>query len=236
MCILASGAAHVADAKHIQTFEDATGKFFSLPAADREALLRDLQVIVEEFGLEETIAIDIKHKHFDMPAGYAICEEQFLDEQKSIMKPALLEELGAQPIPFAFILVEGQWKPYEFVTDCPSARDGLAKVSEQPGFLAKLSSFLEEKSLVDTLGFHVLHREHLDGQVRGTIETPGDEEELLLQPYTEQMFAEFASDSGTRQVMWSWCKTKPPARHLCLGCSGHVCNHCGSHCKAHPKK
>merc|ERR1719503_258004 len=30
--------------------------------------------------------------------------------------------------------------------DCPSACDGLAKVAEQPAFLAKLSAFLEEST------------------------------------------------------------------------------------------
>jgi len=232
MCILRTGAADVADARRIPTFEDATGKFFGLPADRREALLGGLQAIIAEFGLEETIAIDIKHKHHDMPAGYAICEEQFPDEKKSVMKPALLQELGAQPIPFAFILDGGEWKPYEFVMDCPSACDGLAKVAEQPAFLAKLSAFLEENSLADTLGFHVLHREHLGGEARGTMETPGDtEEELLLRPYTEQMFAELVG-TGAQQVMWSWCNKKSPMGHMCLVCifSGG-CHHCASHCK-----
>jgi hypothetical protein len=236
MAVLLTGSADVADVQRIPTFDAATSKFFGLPTADRDAILGTCQTIVQEFGLEEIIAIDLKHKHFDMPCGYAICEEQFKDEKKSIMKPTLLEKLDIQPTPFAFILIDGQWKPYEFVMDCPSACDGLASVSEQPAFLAKLSAFLEENALDDVLGIHVLHREHLGGEARGTVETPGDtEEQLLLRPYTEDMFAKLVGKGG-KQVMWSWCNRKSPMGHLCFGCTHNCTNHCHNHCNEHKDK
>lgn len=212
-------------------YDDATSIFYGISENRRQTILHELEVAVKAWQLEETVAIDIKHKHFEMPPGCVLVEEQRIQEQCSVMKPALPHEFHTLVTPFAFFFDDGTWKPYEFVVDCLSAEVGLKDLCDKKGFLEEMTQILKKHELESILGFHLIHRDHLGEEARGTIETEGDnEEELLLRPYTEELYRELVGSNGN-QVMWSWCQTKSPIGHVCFSCS-HTCN---SHCNSHSK-
>merc|ERR1712107_452812 len=140
----------------------------------------------------------------------------YIAEQYSVMAAVPYGDLAVAPTPFSFALSGRTWKPYEFVTDCGAAKEGLAAVISKSGFLEELADAVAGFDLQDVLGFHILHRDFLGSEARGTIETPGySEDELLLRPYTEELFNELVG-SGGHQVMWSWCNKKAPIGHLCV--------------------
>jgi len=190
-------------------YDYATDKFFlGLAADNRMGVLQEVRELIERHGLEEVVAVDLKHRHFQMPSGHVLLEERHIEAQESVMKAA---PFTVPMIPFAFVLSDGAWKPYEFVhVECESAVHGLELVRNNLDFLGEMRSLLMKHGLEDILGIHILHREHLGLGTHGTIETPGRAgDELLLRPYTEERFQTLTKGSKegdkTYHVMWSWC-------------------------------
>merc|ERR1712183_1019317 len=93
-------------------------------------------------------------------------------------------------VPFSFALIGGRWMPYEFVgAECLQAVAGLQRVRGKPEFLNEMAALVTKHGVQDLLGFHVLHRDFLQGELRGTVETPGSSvDELLIRPFTEKLF------------------------------------------------
>lgn len=216
----------------IPSFEAATGKFFALPAGTRDPLMRNLLAMLQEFGLQDIVGIDIKHKHFNMPEGHVLCEEQWLSEAKSIMKPARLDNISAM-VPFNFALRDGKWKPYEFVVNAASAAERLEKVARHDGFLRRIADMVESAGLSDVLGFQVINRDHMPSS-SGSLETPGEgENELLIRPDTEDMIGD---KNDTKQVMWRGKGILGLCRHGGgVNCRAHGKANCGAHCVKHCK-
>jgi len=208
----------------LPTFEHATNKWYGYSSDSREGILSELRDHLENCGLLDVVAVDLKHKHFDMPADCILLEEQHVDAKESVMKGAPLD---AGAIPFSFKLSGDQWLPYEYVElHCEAAQQGLARVRACPSFLEKMSSTLKKYGLEDILGFHILHRPHLRAETGGTIETPGRaSEELLIRPYSEALFRK----NESFQVMWHWTEIEGSGG-MCVAC---YCDHCGAHCNAH---
>jgi len=215
----------------LPSYEDVTCKFFGMDASLREHVLRECEELVRGHELQDIVGIDIKHKHFGMPQGHLLCEKQDVESKLSVMAPIVPEEFTGSLTPFAFAFSDGQWLPYEFVSNCMEAVDHLEVLLSKPDFMHGLASILLKSGLSDVLGFHVLHRSHLVQEARGTIETPGaGEHELLIRPYSEDLVQELAA-SESHPVMWHWCVDKMrPKTHTCVVC---ICHHCGSHCNSH---
>ena len=153
--------------------------------------------------------------------------------KESVMRAVL----ASQPmVPFSFVLLDGKWVPYEFVEEsCTSAKTGLTKVRACNGFLEDFAGIVKRHGLQHILGFNVLHREHLDGEAKGTLETPGHAaNELRIRPYTAELDKSFAEKAAcNRQVGWSWSRMS-----MGLFCGMHRCSHChhcSSHCISHQK-
>lgn len=222
----------------LDNFEAATDKFFGMPEADREQILGACKDHILAHGLQDIVAIDLKHRHFAMPEGKILCEEINIETMRSVMKPTSPDQLSNSPTPFAFKCSDGVWLPYEFVSNSSVAADRLEAVSQNAGFADGLADILTTAGMEDVLGFHVLHRDDLSKEARGTIETPGDSDhELLIRPYSEDLYQELShSESGfhSHPVMWFWpAQAKGPKTHGCIMC---YCNHCSSHCNSHRKK
>jgi len=211
-------------------FDDATAKFYSCPGSEREKLLAELRCLVERFGLEDVVAVDLKHKHFRMPPGHVLYEEPDVDSMESLMKPVPME---LKMVPFSFAFVNGCWRPYEFVgPGCVAVVSGLEKVCECSGFLEGLFPIIAKHGMEDVFGFHVLHRDHLGTGAHGTIEMSGEgDNELLLRPYTEELYRQMQVEGGSFQVMWSWRKSCNQGSGTCV----FHCRHCGRHCNAHQR-
>lgn len=208
----------------LPSFEDATEKFSALPAGTHDTLMRNFHTTLQEFGLQDTVGIDIKHKHFNIPDGHVLCEEQFYNEEKSIMKPASIDKINAM-VPFNFALRDGKWKPYEFVVNSTSAAERLGKVAMAEGFLVKMAEILDSAGLSEVLGFQVINRDHLPSA--GTVETPGEgENELLIRPNTEDLLGD---KNDTKQVMWAFGKGG-----IMGFCTAHYAD-CAAHCVRHCK-
>mmetsp|Transcript_108807 Transcript_108807/g.340467 ORF Transcript_108807/g.340467 Transcript_108807/m.340467 type:complete len:143 (-) Transcript_108807:99-527(-) len=137
-------------------------------------------------------------------------------------------------VPFSFMVSGGRWVPYEFIgAGCKAAAGGFQRVREHGEFLDGMASILASHGVGDILGFHILHRDHLSTEPRGSIETDGRAPgELLLRPYTDELFSALASGNGkTAQVMWSWPKMGKRLGSCFTHCNH--CNHCGTHCNVH---
>ncbi|CAE7367667.1 unnamed protein product [Symbiodinium microadriaticum] len=162
----------------LPTYDIATEKFYGMPASEQEEILLQLRALVTRYELEQVVGVDIKHRHFEMLPRHVLLESQRVEAKESVMRPAAMSE---PMTPFSFVLMDGKWMPYEFVEEhCHSAQLGLTKVARCGGFLQELSHYLAARGLEDVFGFHVLHREHLSGEARGTLETPGRSENELL--------------------------------------------------------
>lgn len=218
---------------YLPDYDDAVASFFGLPEQYQSEILGDCQALIQKHSLHEVVAIDLKHKHFDLDEGHVLVEKQITEPPCSTMAPTLVDEFKETVTPFSFALVDDVWAPYEFVADCDAAVEGLMLVSDQAIFLSELAETLKKHGVSNVLGFHILHRDHLGKEARGTIETPGaSDTELLLRPYTEDLYHELRGNGG-HQVMWSWCQKKAPIGHHCLACSHNCGTHCSSHCKGH---
>ena len=219
--------------QRLPTYDIATEKFYGMPASEQEEILLKLRALVTRYELEQVVGVDIKHRHFEMLPRHVLLESQRVEAKESVMRPAAMSE---PMTPFSFVLMDGKWMPYEFVEEhCHSAQLGLTKVARCGGFLQELSHYLAARGLEDVFGFHVLHREHLSGEARGTLETPGrSENELLIRPYSTDLLKSLDA-SDNRQVMWAWSTGLSPVAGICAMSCTNICSHCGSHCKSHTK-
>ena len=213
-------------------FEEAIEKYDEIPKLRREELLTRCRGVIERHSLSDVVGVDIKHVHFPFPAGTVLVERQDVAGLRSVMKPEAVSEI-ASLTPFAFVLVDGAWVPYEFVVDCPMAALRLDEVAKKGDFLLELRGLLEEDpDVARVLGFHVLHRDFLDELGDGTVETPGAApDELLLRGCTPELRREMQQGDRTRQVLWSWSSTRGPKRHDCYWCQHN--STCSSHCRNH---
>ena len=214
-------------------FEEAVDRYDAIRG--REKLLEMCRGVIERHGLSDVVGVDIKHVHFAFAAGTVLVERQDPAVLRCVMKPEAVSDVGRDLTPFAFVLVEGVWVPYEFVADCPLAAARLAEVVGKDDFLIELGQLLagQPEDVTRVLGFHVLHRDFLDEGRSGTVETPGAvDNELLLRGCTAELQQELQRDDGrTRQVLWSWSASRGPKRHDCIWCQHN--STCTSHCRSH---
>ena len=218
--VLTSDAASYAQ---LPIFEDATEAFAA--STSREALLGGCEDLVRSHGLCDVVGVDIKHKHFDLPAGTLLLERQNVADASAVMKPEASSDTVGTLTPCAFFFSEGRWQPHEYVLDSPEAEAALATVLAAPNFLDALADLLRGHAAVGYLGFHLLHRGFLGGSI---VETPGvAPHELLLRPYTEQLRKELqCNPKDMQQVAWAW-GSKGPIGHHCIVC--RTCQHCTAH-------
>lgn len=218
-------------------YEQATDEWFGMDQCKRDTLLSEIKTILERFDLQDHVGIDLKHKHFNMPAGHVLVEQ--CKHDCSIMQPKPLPSDGEAHglTPFSFILDGIRWLPYEFVECSNQAIEGLQKVEEAGHeFLGELAAVLLRNRLEQVLGFHIFHREHLLGAPHGTVETPGSvPNQLLIRPYSADLKAELRQQAEFHEhpVMWMWptAYKGAPITHHCGIC--FRCTHCGSHCNGH---
>lgn len=210
---------------HLLPFEGAVAAYEAMAVDRRAALMQACERIVKAHGFADSVAIDIKHVHFDFPDGTVLVERQDVAGRKAVMKP---EPLTSQLTPFSFYFLEGAWVPYEFAADCAEAECRLAAVAAVPAFLEELGEVLRaEGEAAKFLGFHVLHRDFLE-EIADTVETPGEsDDELVIRAYTPELRSELANENG-KQVMWSYT-VKGPRMHWCGICS-HT-NTCTGHAR-----
>jgi hypothetical protein len=207
------------------TFERAVAAYEAMPIDRRAGMMRACERIVRAYGFVDSVAIDIKHVHFDFPDGTVLVERQDVPGLKAVMKP---EPLTSTLTPFSFYFLDGVWIPYEFVADCAEAERRLAAVTGAPAFLEELGAVLRaEGDAAKFIGFHVLHRDFLE-TIADTVETPGrSDDELVIRAYTPELRSELADENG-KEVMWSY-SVKGPRMHWCGICS-HT-NTCTGHAR-----
>eukprot|EP01062_Namystynia_karyoxenos_P049737 TRINITY_DN381_c0_g1_i1.p2 TRINITY_DN381_c0_g1~~TRINITY_DN381_c0_g1_i1.p2 ORF type:complete len:265 (+),score=79.00 TRINITY_DN381_c0_g1_i1:81-797(+) len=217
----------------LRDFDDAVRELNEvMPGEVKDATIRRLLSVLERHGMHEVAAIDLKHRHDEIPHGQAYVERPNVALKFSTMRAEVPDD---KCVPMSFILApNGEWQPHEYVVaGCTKADERFAAVRNNESFLRELADELRDTGLSHLLGLHIIHREHLQGAKRGIVETPGEQEgTLLIRPYTEDVAAELAQKSTNKVVQVMWKKPNPWQIDWC-----GVCSHsCTSHCISHSKK
>lgn len=172
-------------------FKDASHTFHNLPARDQ--IIRNARKTFAEFGVSDIVGLSLNHKHFDIPGGTVLCEEQFVN--KSIIKPTSLDKISAM-VPGSFALRDGIWEPYEFVVHHPKAKERLEKLAANERFLLKIKELVDSLGLSDLLGLKIINRDYIP--TKHTMESRGEKcDELVVVPKTPEQETE-----GSLPVYW----------------------------------